>query len=74
MIAATRAAALLGEASLQTVADLVTRVAQLASDHAAIAELDLNPVIVSEHGCWVVDATVELRRVRRPDSHIRRLA
>jgi acyl-CoA synthetase (NDP forming)/GNAT superfamily N-acetyltransferase len=74
MVAATKAAALLGEASLQSVADLVTRVAQLASDHAAIAELDLNPVIVSEHGCWVVDAKVELRRVQRPDSHIRRLA
>jgi acyl-CoA synthetase (NDP forming) len=74
MVAATRAASLLDEASLEHVADLVTRVAQLASDHAAIAELDLNPVIVSEHGCWVVDAKIELRPTQRPDSAVRRLA
>jgi acyl-CoA synthetase (NDP forming)/GNAT superfamily N-acetyltransferase len=74
LVAATRAASLLGAASLELVADLVTRVAQLASDHATIAELDLNPVIVSDHACWVVDAKVQLRQTHRPDSAVRRLA
>ncbi|MFW2332264.1 GNAT family N-acetyltransferase [Ilumatobacter sp.] len=73
MVSATRAAALLDEAELHEVADQVTRVAQLASDHAEIAELDLNPVIVSDEGCWVADARIVLRRDERRGTVLRRL-
>jgi len=73
MVAATRAAALLDDAELHMVADQVTRVAQLASDHVEIAELDLNPVIVSDRECWVADARIVLRRDERQDTVLRRL-
>jgi acyl-CoA synthetase (NDP forming) len=73
MVAATRAAALLDDAELHMVADQVTRVAQLASDHVEIAELDLNPVIVSDRECWVADARIVLRREERQDTVLRRL-
>ena len=43
--------------------DVVVRVAALAAAHPEIAELDLNPVIVSPTGAVVVDARV---RVERP--------
>ncbi|NNE12839.1 MAG: GNAT family N-acetyltransferase [Ilumatobacter sp.] len=65
LVAATRAAALLDDAGLDVVADQVTRVAQLVSDHAEIAELDLNPVIVSGSRAAVVDAHLELRTPER---------
>ncbi len=73
MVAATRAAALLDETELHTVADRVARIAQLASDHAEIVELDLNPVIVSDHGCWVADVMIRLRRHEQSDTPVRRL-
>jgi acyl-CoA synthetase (NDP forming) len=38
------------------------RVGTLADELPAVAELDLNPVIVSEHGAVVVDARVRLKR------------
>jgi acetyl coenzyme A synthetase (ADP forming)-like protein len=55
--------------------DLILRVAQLAQDLPEITEMDLNPVIVHEHGVVAVDAKVrcappvpspppELRRMR----------
>ncbi len=72
MVAATRAASLLDEAGLHMVADQVTRVAQLVSDHVEIGELDLNPVIVSAAGCWVADAHILVRR-DAPDTVLRRL-
>jgi hypothetical protein len=63
LIAGTRAAAGLSDDALDQVADVITRVAQLASDHPEIAELDLNPVIVGDDGrCHVVDASILLRR------------
>jgi acyl-CoA synthetase (NDP forming)/RimJ/RimL family protein N-acetyltransferase len=61
MISETRAASLLEPAAVAYLADVVARTSQLASDHAEIAELDLNPVIVTEEGAWVVDATIVLR-------------
>ena len=64
MIAATRAAALLDDQELDLVADQVTRVAQLVSDHDRVAELDLNPVIVSDAGSWVADARDRTGRTR----------
>lgn len=74
LIAGTRAAAGLSDDALDQVADLITRVAQLVSDHPEIAELDLNPVIVDrDGGCHVVDASILLRRPGRPERSMRRL-
>lgn len=73
MVAATRAASMLPDDGLDAVADQVTRVAQLVSDHVVVAELDLNPVIVSEDGCWVADARIVLREPERATAAIRRL-
>jgi acyl-CoA synthetase (NDP forming)/RimJ/RimL family protein N-acetyltransferase len=48
--------------------DVLLRIGALAEDHACIAELDLNPVIVCESGSRVVDARVRIEQVppRRP--------
>ena len=67
MVAATRAAAALDEIAAEQLAGLVVRVAQLASDHPQIHELDLNPILVNDDGCWVVDATLTLRQSDRAD-------
>lgn len=73
MVAGTRAASMLDDHGLDLVADQLTRIAQLVSDHDRIAELDLNPVIVSEGGSWVTDAQIELRRPERVEQALRRL-
>ncbi|MBV8717889.1 MAG: acetate--CoA ligase family protein, partial [Chloroflexi bacterium] len=48
--------------------DVLLRIGALAEDHPAIAELDCNPVIVSQSGAIVVDARVRVEQVqqRRP--------
>ena len=61
MIQNTRAAAALEPHTIDGLADVLARVAQLASEHHEIAELDLNPVIVTREECWVVDARLQLR-------------
>jgi acyl-CoA synthetase (NDP forming) len=38
--------------------EILQRVAQLAEDHSAIQEVDINPVIVHEQGASVVDARI----------------
>jgi acetyl coenzyme A synthetase (ADP forming)-like protein len=48
--------------------DLVHRLARLADDLHAVAELDLNPVIAHAEGCVAVDARV---RVRKPERSTR---
>ena len=73
MVAATRAASMLDEHGLDLVSDQLTRIAQLVSDHDRIAELDLNPVIVSGAGAWVTHADIELRRPERVEQALRRL-
>lgn len=74
MLTTTRAATALDDGALDHVADVVTRVAQLASDHPEIVDLDLNPVAVDPSGrCRVLDATIDLRRPSRPERSIRRL-
>ena len=45
---------------------LVLRIGALAEDLPAVAELDLNPVIVAERGALVVDARVRVRRPAPP--------
>ena len=66
MVRNTRASAALDDEALLQVGDIMARVAQLASDHAEVAELDLNPVVVSTDGCCVVDASDHGRAGRTP--------
>ena len=74
MVEASRAAPALDDDELARLGELIARVAHLASDHRRIHEIDLNPVIVSEQGCWVADASItigdadRLEAVRRLDS------
>jgi len=42
--------------------NVLLRVSVLADDLPAVAELDLNPVIVSARGAVVVDARVRIKR------------
>ena len=72
MVEATRASAALDDDTLTRVADLVARIAHLASDHPRLQEIDINPVIVSEGHCHVADVIV---RLGAPDRHepVRRL-
>jgi acyl-CoA synthetase (NDP forming) len=72
MIREARAGGALDEHEIERLADVVARVAQLASDHHEIAELDLNPVVVAGN-CWVVDARLSLRHPERPGPLPRRL-
>jgi acyl-CoA synthetase (NDP forming) len=54
--------------------DVVLRVARLAQAIPEIAEMDLNPVIVSEHGVMVVDAKMRCAPARLdPPGELRRL-
>ena len=57
-------------AAVDDLARLVTDVARLAVDVPELAELDLNPVMVSPAGCAVVDAKV---RLASPDEALRDL-
>lgn len=41
---------------LDALEELVLRMSELASAHPAIAELELNPVVVTPGGCAIVDA------------------
>jgi acyl-CoA synthetase (NDP forming) len=53
---------------------LLLRVARLADEVPEIAELDLDPVIVSSHGVTAVDASIQLVGwARQPDRGLRRL-
>jgi acyl-CoA synthetase (NDP forming) len=53
------------KADVGALADIAVRVGALADAHPAIAELDLNPVMVNARGAAVVDARV---RVAPPPS------
>src|SRR5690606_39071699 len=48
-------------ADVAAVEDLLIRLGRLADDLPQVAEVDLNPVIVHEHGIAVVDAKVRIR-------------
>jgi acyl-CoA synthetase (NDP forming) len=75
MLAETRLTAALDGADFDSSAlvDAVVAAAQLASDHPEIAELDLNPVIVSEVGAVVTDAVIRLIPHVVDDGPLRRL-
>jgi acetate---CoA ligase (ADP-forming) len=49
-------------ANAAALADLLLRLARLGDDLAAVAELDLNPVLAMPDGCVAVDARVRLTR------------
>jgi acetyl coenzyme A synthetase (ADP forming)-like protein len=53
-------------ADAAALADLLRSLSALALDNPEVAELDLNPVIASEHGCVVVDARINIRHTPRP--------
>jgi acetate---CoA ligase (ADP-forming) len=44
----------------EALVDLLVRVSELAADRAEVAELDLNPVILSARGAAIADARVVL--------------
>jgi acetyl coenzyme A synthetase (ADP forming)-like protein len=44
----------------QALEDAILRVNSLVEAHPRVAELDLNPIIVSEHGAMIVDARIRL--------------
>jgi acyl-CoA synthetase (NDP forming) len=75
MLGETRLSAALDTANFDSLplVDAVVLAAQLASDHPEIAELDLNPVIVSDDGAIVTDAVIRLVRHIVEDGPLRRL-
>ena len=73
MLDATRAGAALDDELEERVIDAIVRVAQLASDHPALVELDLNPVILADDSCSVTDATARISRLVRAEPAMRRL-
>jgi acyl-CoA synthetase (NDP forming) len=40
--------------------DVILRIGALVDDFPAISELDLNPVLVHEHGATIVDARIRI--------------
>ncbi len=73
MLAATRVATALHPSTTPLVVDLIRRAAQLTADHHEIVDLDLNPVLVSEHSVTVVDARCHLHRDPHTETALRRL-
>jgi acyl-CoA synthetase (NDP forming)/GNAT superfamily N-acetyltransferase len=60
--------------STEALEDLVLRLGKLAEDLPAVAELDLNPVLVSPSGVVVVDTKLRLAAVEgEPDAALRQL-
>jgi acetyltransferase len=68
MVARTRVGALLGGyrgeqgVDRQALTDAMLRLSQLASDQAAIEELDINPLLADARGVLALDARIKLRR------------
>jgi acyl-CoA synthetase (NDP forming) len=52
---------------LGAVAKVIQRVAQLASRHPRIIEMDINPLLAMEHGVLAVDARVQVCSGDTPD-------
>ena len=75
MLTETRLTTALDNADFDSSAlvDAIVAAAQLASDHPQIAELDLNPVIVSDAGAVVTDAVIRLLPHVVGDGPLRRL-
>lgn len=74
LIAGSRLATLLGEPERGALAELLLRVAALAEAVPDVAELLLNPVIISPDGAAVTDARVRLQPWDGHDAPVRRLS
>ncbi|MCG8922827.1 bifunctional GNAT family N-acetyltransferase/acetate--CoA ligase family protein [Lentzea sp. CC55] len=55
------------------VRDVLLRVAELAGALPEVVELDINPLVLTENGCVVVDARVRVAPARHTDPFLRRL-
>jgi acetyl coenzyme A synthetase (ADP forming)-like protein len=53
-------------ADVAALEDVIVRISALAAAHPVVAELDLNPVVVSPDGAIVVDARVRVARAATP--------
>jgi acetyltransferase len=54
--------------------DALVRISHLVVDHPQIAELDINPLIVSRTGCTVTDAKVAIRPTTYVATPLRQLS
>ncbi|MEV6235606.1 GNAT family N-acetyltransferase [Lentzea sp. NPDC051838] len=63
----------LSEVDAVAVRDVLLRVAGLATALPEVAELDINPLVVTENGCLVVDARVRVTPAHQSDPFLRRL-
>ncbi|GLY49858.1 bifunctional GNAT family N-acetyltransferase/acetate--CoA ligase family protein [Lentzea sp. NBRC 102530] len=63
----------LAETDAAAVRDVLARVAELAAALPEVVELDINPLVVTDEGCLVVDARVRVAQARRPDPFLRQL-
>jgi hypothetical protein len=75
MLRVTRAGAALTESGFDEtdVVDVIVELAQLVSDQPDVADIDLNPVIVSADGAFVTDAVVRLVPATAWDRSLRTL-
>ena len=53
--------------------ETIVRIGQLMADHPALAEIDINPAIVSSDGCWPTDARIVVQPMASSDLPLRRL-
>ena len=58
--------------ALDQIEDLLLRVSALAEDLAEVAEIDLNPVVVSADGLWIGGADLSVQRFRSGPNDLRR--
>ncbi len=63
----------LADLDAEAVRDVLLRVAELAAAVPEIVELDINPLVVTDTGCLVVDARVRVAEYRWTDPFLRRL-
>ncbi|GAB2813815.1 bifunctional acetate--CoA ligase family protein/GNAT family N-acetyltransferase [Lentzea nigeriaca] len=63
----------LADVDAKAVRDVLLRVAELAAALPEVVELDINPLVVTDTGCLVVDARVRVARPRRIDPFLRQL-
>lgn len=80
LIAGTRAARYLEhfrnlpEANLQALTDVLQRVSEMACELPEIQELDINPILVDEHGVMAVDARIMVAPPRTSTQHYGHMA
>ncbi|SDH61177.1 Acyl-CoA synthetase (NDP forming), partial [Lentzea fradiae] len=65
--------AALAETDAAAVRDVLLRVAELAAELPEIAELDVNPLVLTSTGCLVIDARVRVVAARPTDPYLRQL-